>query len=194
MTKPNLIKKLKSAKHPEDVFSSATDAKEEFREYAKQLHPDRHPGDKAAEEGFKLLNDYWELAEKKIAAGTYGDKTAIVKPIKLATKKAVYTITSVLAQGDICQIYDATSDVAIGASASTPSVVVKVVRSPANNDLLANEATRLNFMKNDSPMKAKPVMKHVPQIVDSFVLNQGAANKQVVVLRKLEDYTSPWPT
>lgn len=183
MTKPNLIKKLKQAKHPEDVFSSADAAKDEFREYAKQLHPDRHPGDKFAEEGFKLLNDYWELAEKKIAAGSWGDKAAIVKPIKLATKKAAYTITGVLTQGDMCQVYDATSDVK-----DNPNVVVKVVRSPANNDLLANEAKQLNFMWKDSKMKSKPVMKHVPQIVDSFVLNQGAVNKQVVVLRKLEDY------
>jgi serine/threonine protein kinase len=185
MTKKTLIKKLKDAKHAEDVFSSADAAKDEFREYAKLLHPDKNPGDKPAEEGFKLLNERWEEAEKKIAAGTWGDKSAISKPIKLATKKANYTITSVLAQGDFCQIYDATSDVK-----DAETVVVKVVRSPANNDLLANEAKQLNYMHTDSPMKTKPVMKHVPKLVDSFVLNQGSANKQVVVLRKLEDHVS----
>jgi serine/threonine protein kinase len=190
MTKTTLIKKVKTAKHAEDIFGDEADVKTNYREFAKLLHPDKNPNDKDAAEAFAILSDFYGQAELLIAHGKYGDPTAIVKPIKLATKKAVYTITSVLAQGDFCTIYDATSDVEIGMSASTPSVIIKVVRSPANNDLLANEAKQLTYMKNDSPMKAKPVMKHVPQIVDSFILNQGKVNKQIVVLRKLEDHVS----
>jgi serine/threonine protein kinase len=186
MTKTALLKKLKDAKHPEDVFGETAEAvKDDYREFAKLLHPDMNPKDKHAAEGFSLLGNFHAAAQKKLADGTWGDRGAIVKPIKLATKKAAYTITSVLAQGDFCTVYDATSDIK-----DAPSVIIKVVRSPANNDLLANEAKQLTFMKNDSPMKAKPVMKHVPQIVDSFVLNQGKANKQVVVLRKLENHVS----
>jgi serine/threonine protein kinase len=185
MTKQLLIKKLKEAKHAEDVFGAEADVKSNYREFAKLLHPDKNPNDKHAAEAFARLSDFYGQAELLIAYGKYGDPSAIVKPIKLATKKATYTITSVLAKGDFCTIYDATSDIK-----DVGNVVVKVVRSPANNDLLANEAKQLNFMKNDSPMKAKPVMKHIPQIVDNFILNQGKANKQIVVIRKLEDHVS----
>jgi serine/threonine protein kinase len=185
MTKTAILKILATAKHAEDVFGQADEVKDKFREYAKLLHPDKNPGDKSAAEGFKVLNDFHGQAQLLIAKGKYGDLDAIIKPIKLATKKANYTITSVLAQGDYCQVYDGTSDVK-----DAVNVVIKVVRSPANNDLLANEAKQLNYMQTDSPMKAKPVMKHIPQIVDSFVLSQGKVNKQVVILRKLEDHVS----
>jgi serine/threonine protein kinase len=185
MTKTTLIKKLKGAKHAEDIFGAEADVKSNYREFAKLLHPDKNPNDKHAAEAFAILSDFYGQAELLIAKGKYGDVGAIVKPIKLSTKKAVYTITDVLAAGDFCQVYDATSDVK-----DAPNVVVKVVRSAANNDLLANEAKQLNYMRTASPMKTKPVMKHIPQIVDSFILNQGSVNKQVVVLRKLEDHVS----
>jgi serine/threonine protein kinase len=185
MTKTTLIKNLKTAKHAEDIFGAEADVKSNYREFAKMLHPDMNPKDKHAAEAFAILSDFYGQAELLIAHGKYGDPTAIVKPIKLATKKAAYEITGVVAQGDFCQVYDGTSDIK-----DATNVVIKVVRSPVNNDLLANEAKQLNFMRTDSPMKAKPVMKHIPQIVDSFVLNQGKANKQVVVLRKLEGYVT----
>lgn len=185
MTKKSLIKKLKDAKHPEDLFSSRDAVRDEFRDYAKLLHPDKNPNDKAAAEAFKTLNEFKELADLKLGQGTWGNKSAITKPIKLATKKASYVITGVCAQGDYCQVYEGTSDVK-----DSPNVVVKVVRNPANNDLLANEAKQLHFMHTASPMKGKATMKHVPILVDSFVLNQGKANKQIVVLQKLDGYVS----
>jgi molecular chaperone DnaJ len=51
---------------PEDADAAAI--KKAFRQKAKELHPDKHPGDKKAEDGFKELNQAYEIlsdAEKR---------------------------------------------------------------------------------------------------------------------------------
>lgn len=190
MTKTEIVlHRLKTAKHPEDVFGDDGDVKDNYRLYAKMLHPDTNPGDKSAEEGFKRLGELYQVAEAKLANGTYGDRTAIGKPIILKTKKSTYTITELIGQGDLAQVYGATITDP-GGLLDGQKVAVKVVRSPANNDLLLNEANRLKFMKDESPMRHKPVMKHVPELVDSFVLSQDKVNKQIVILKRLEDYVT----
>lgn len=180
MTKASLLKLLKTAQYPEDIFGS--ELVKTFREYARMLHPDQHPGDSAAEDGFKRLNDFKMIADRKIEAGTYGDRTAIGKPITLKTKKDVFTITELIAHGDLCQVYGGTTN-------NGDHVAVKVCRSPANNDLVANEAARLKEMWS-APGKDTPVMKHIPKLIDAFVLNQGKVNKQVVVLNRFEGYVT----
>jgi serine/threonine protein kinase len=180
MTKASLLKLLKTAQYPEDVFGN--ELVKTFREYARMLHPDLHPGDKAVEDGFKRLNDFKQIADTKTEAGTYGDRTAIGKPITLKTKKDVFTITELIAQGDLCQVYG-------GTDTKGERVAVKVCRSPANNDLVANEATRLKELWS-AKGKDTPVMKHIPKLADAFILNQGSVNKQVVVLSRFEGYVS----
>lgn len=180
MTKTNLLNLLKDSQYPEDVFG--TDLVQTFREYARMLHPDRHPGDKDAEDGFKRLNDFKEIADKKVTDGTYGDRTAIGKPIILKTKKDAFTITEMLAHGDICQVYGATDS-------RHNRVIVKVCRNPVNNDLVANEAARLKDLWN-SAVKDKPVINSVPRLVDAFILNQGNVNKQVVILSRFDGFVS----
>lgn len=53
-----------------DRSASATDIKASFRKLAMQHHPDRNPGDKAAEQRFKELNEAYEILkdEQKRAA------------------------------------------------------------------------------------------------------------------------------
>ena len=55
--------------------ASADDLKKAFRKLAMGCHPDRHPGDKAAESKFKTLNEAYEVLrdeQKRAAYDRYG--------------------------------------------------------------------------------------------------------------------------
>src|SRR6187399_2597312 len=55
--------------------ASAKDIKSAFRKAARQHHPDVNPGDKAAEEKFKALNEAYEVlsdAEKRKKYDQFG--------------------------------------------------------------------------------------------------------------------------
>jgi hypothetical protein len=175
-----LIDNLIKAKSPEDVFGTG-DVTDLFRKWVKMLHPDLHPGDKSAETGFKILNEFKEQADNKVKNGTYGNRSAISKPVVIKTKNGTYTVTDLVAKGDVCQVYS-TND--------APPYVLKIPRSPANADLMNNEAQKLNHLWKDSPVKDKPIMRYVPCIKDSFTLKQGSVHKPVTVLNRVLDSNS----
>ncbi len=177
-----LFKRFKETTHPEDIFGdckSASELSEAFRQFARLVHPDKFRGKvkATAEEAFKELNRLLQLAEKKLKAGTYGDKSAIVEEVKIATKTNNYTVKERIASGDIAEIYGAENK-------DGASVVLKVARNPVNNDLLVNESQTLAWLRTDAPSKDLKVMVHVPLLLDSFELNQAGKVKRVNVLKR----------
>lgn len=51
--------------------ASDDDIKKAYRQYAKKYHPDLHPGDKAAEEKFKEINEAYEVLSDKEKKARY---------------------------------------------------------------------------------------------------------------------------
>lgn len=169
MTFIEAFNRLKAAKCPEDIFKM-DDPKRVYRELAKVVHPDKANGEKHAAEAFNLL-EYWNSEyERKQSAGSYGDRAPSFKPITIKTKRHVYEVTELMAEGDICNVY------------RSGDYVLKAVRSPSNNDLARNEAAMLK--KVHEKCANLKVAVHVPELLDSFVLDK----RQVNVIGRLKGY------
>ena len=173
-----IIIMLDKAVCPEDIFGvlNGEPLAIKFRKLAKQVHPDLFPSaeKEKAEEAFKSLQSWYEKAESKVAAGTYGDRAST--EVSIQTKTDLYQVTKRLAKGDICEVY-------LASNKAKKDVVLKVTRTPVNNDLTANEAKTLTHMRaDDSPAKDLKIMAHIPQLLDSFELRDAKVKKRVNVL------------
>jgi len=179
---------LNKAICPEDVFGTLdgdppASLKAEYREWAKLTHSDRYTGatdKKKAQDAFVLLQKWYKLAGQKIKDGKYGDRSTIAE-VTVKTKTGAYVVTERVASGDICEIYGGTNQ-------AKERVVLKVTRTPANNDLIANESTQLRWLWTDSPTKKLKSMQHIPQVLDAFELKQDKITKRVNVFRRLDGY------
>ena len=169
-----LLNTLKTANRPEDVFgilAGTQDQKlekchESFRYLVKLAHPDHFmdTSDKVlATEAFKLLNPMYEQAQAKIKAGTYGDMTSGKKedPINIKTKRAEYILQELLWSGSIADIFKVTAEYAM-----------KIVRSPANNELMRAEAKTLQAIRKE----ASGLDLLIPECIDSFMLDDPATH------------------
>jgi serine/threonine protein kinase len=169
---------LEGAVCPEDVFGklNGEPLNKIFRRLAKVTHPDKFTGaDKThAEKAFKTLQEWYEKAEAKVTAGTYGDRT-VTDAVVILTKTEKYEVQRKLTSGDI-------SDVFLARNRAGQDVILKITRTPANNDLLANEAKTLRYFRTDAPTKDLKVMIHIPVLLDSFELRDAKAKKRINVL------------
>lgn len=186
MTLAQALTVLKAAQHPEDVFpvngNVAEDIKARFRVLAKLTHSDQYtaPAAKAlADEAFKLLNEWNERAQAKLADGTFGDRGAI--KVALKTRSTEYVLTRRMAPGDLCNVYAGT------VTGKTDPLLFKVVQEPANNDLALNERDILTYLRTDAAFPDLDALHwHVPKLVDSFELTQGKDRQRVNVLERFD--------
>jgi serine/threonine protein kinase len=179
---------LHKAVYVEDVFGELNgdppaSLKAAYRVWAKLTHVDLYRGaaeKKLAHEAFTRLQNWHAIAEDKIKSGKYGDRSAITK-ITVKTKTDVYIITERVASGDLCEIYSGTNQ------AKEP-VVLKVTRTPANNDMTTNESQQLRYLWTDAPSRKLKAMLHVHKLLDTFELAQDKTKKRVNVFRRLDGY------
>ncbi len=159
------LAELKNARYPEAIFGISGDALDSvYREWVKVVHEDKVSTKlkPVAHEAFLLLTKWKEQAEGKVTRGTYGDNKPTVMAT-LRTKTASYNLTNILVEQDIASLYEGTSD------KGTP-VVVKVCRSPVNNDLMKGEADLLAKLPADLDPKHTA---YFPNLLDSFEVQQG---------------------
>lgn len=169
-----------NAKSPEEVFGAVTDLatlKKEFWRLSKLVHPDRNGGSAVAEAAFIRLVPLMEQAEYKLKKGTYGNPTAMPNSINIKSKRGEYYVVDLIKEGDLANVYCALDK-------NNLPVTVKVIRSPANNDLGKNEITMLRLI--DEANKGLPALLHLPRIEDSFMLRDGSAQKNVNVFRGMD--------
>jgi len=184
----DIFKHLSVAKVPEDIFgtiNSGDDIDIKFTQFAKLCHPDKHKTkDKPkAEEAFKLLQEWRNRAEKKFSDGTYGQRDALDKEVTIKSRTNCYTVSRVVATGDLCDIYLATNE-------KSEKVVLKIPRSPKNSDLVQNEAEMLRWMREESPTKDLDVRFHTSRLRETFDLKEGPAKKRVNVFTYKKDYVT----
>lgn len=162
------VNQINSAVVPEELFGDeSAGVSDAFRDLAKVLHPDAG----GSAEAFKKLAAFRDMAEQKIKDGTYGDRR---QPVFLKTKSGTYGLGTLIAHGDLCEVFNGTND-------KGQPVCIKITRSPANNDLVANEAAKIKYL---------PESPHVPKLLDSFILTDKKINKQVNVLQSLGGFYS----
>jgi serine/threonine protein kinase len=207
-TSPDLeftAKHLESSKTPEEVFGKVNGTTDEklkaltttFRRVAKAIHPDRFNGSKLevrAKDAFAMLTTWKEAAEAKIRAGSYGDGKPFVAPAAkptfvpqvVKTAKMTYELTKLVTSGDLADLYACT----FKHEGKEVSGILKVSQSPADNDLVENEAKTLTEMY---PMKQvdEKFYRYLPKFYDSFMLRgPSKTNRRVTVIQRVDGYYS----
>lgn len=177
-----LLQRLAGARHPVDVFGAldgepARALKQRYRQLAAVAHPDSNPG-RAAESqaAFHELAHWHTLAQRQIAQGSYG----LAPRISVATPRGTYTGYAAPLAGDLCDLFPADGG---------EPVLIKVARSPRNNDLLAAEALALTRIARE--IEGQPLRAHFPTLVEPVMLRDAdGAQRRANVLRAEHEYVS----
>lgn len=187
-----IANQLAAARCPEDVFGPLQGGDDQqhqlavrYRRIVQVVHPDKHHGSDIAlaETAFTTLKNMREHAERKIAAGAYGDhKPLIVVPTRpklepqvITTPKGDYVVDGYLAEGDLSAVYRAEHHERRSRGRSE-TVAFKLAHHPGDNDLLEHEAKILSSIwPNDA--KSEGGRRFIPQCTDTFLL-RGASRSQ----------------
>ncbi|MGB3061048.1 MAG: DnaJ domain-containing protein [Anaerolineae bacterium] len=177
-----LLQQLRAATRVQEVFgaahlTSAQALKRRYRALAGQAHPDHHPNDAAAaNEAFKRLQDWYEMAQRYAAAA---DPAA---PLIAATSRLHhYRGDQPPLSGDLCDLYPALADGA--------PVLLKVARQPSNHDLLRVEAATLARLARE--LDGQPLRAHFPTLIEHFLLRaDDGSQRHVNVLRQEVGYVT----
>ena len=160
---------------PEDLFGDLPGRKSEqlegvkrrYREMARLAHPDfADPENKAsAEDAFAQLPKIRDAAEKAIKAGTYGQRkpfTPAAAPVVIRSRSRAYIVGDPFASGDLANLYRCTAE------ADSDSLLLKVARNAADNDLIRAEATTLRHLLTPDKPESKGFFPLLPRLTDSF--------------------------
>jgi serine/threonine protein kinase len=169
---------FKLATCPEDIFGD--DVKSAFRELAMLVHEDRAAQKEKviAHEAFLLLSKWHDLAEEKIKQGNYGDKKPAIIA-KISTKTNEYNLFKLIAEQDIANYY-------LGRDKDDKVILVKICNSPADNDLMKNEADILTTLFAKIDPKHTP---YFPSLLDSLEIG-GSIRQRVNVFTYTEGAVS----
>lgn len=156
------------------------------------VHPDKYrvPVESdLAKKAFIKATSLRTHADKKIRAGTYGDKTAAAPapqvdhaPVVVKTKDRTYTVEKRFAQGDLCDLYFSTY--------KTDRAVFKIAQSAGDNDLVENES---RILKKLFPVlqKEEKFYRYLPRCLDTFLFRSaGSTTRRVNVLPYFDGYRS----
>lgn len=183
---------LARALSPEQIFGESIRSEAEltrvFHENVKLVHPDHHAGSSVAAEALRNLVAWRRKATIKMKAGTYGDNKPLVEveepkpapapePVVIKTGKSTYTTKSIRAEGDIATIYNVVGD----------PLLLKIVRSGADNDLMEAESKAYAAL---FPPKKVPGLagELIPRLLESFLLKGSSSARRVNVLTRHDDH------
>jgi len=173
---------LSHAKRPEDVFGGFADnVTPEFRRLAKIVHEDKckkAADKKIAHEAFILLQQWKDVADRRIAKDLYG-KLPMMQ-VAITNGKNIYEIDQHLTTDNLCNVYLGTHSIA--------RILVKVSRHPSVNDLVANEAAVLRAIlkHNGGPAKCP----HIPVLLDAFSMLDESTRRQANVFEYADGFVS----
>lgn len=154
MTTKQAIELIMKVKTASELFGDDEDAV--FKRLAKLVHPDVVDGKTkaSAHEAFTKLNRL------------YGEATDRPQPFS-AMKIGDWIVTAPLAKGDVADLYTASNG-------KGEEAVLKIARSPKDNDLMAAEAEALKRLWG--PALDDNFKKYVPKLLDTFKASGRQAN------------------
>lgn len=192
---------LDKAISAEDVFGGLRDVDALstcYRRLARDVHPDRFemadPRDRdLAQELFVRLTTWKHEAERKLRNRTYGDGKPPLPPPPpppapqvIRTLRREYVVKERLCQGDIADLYLCSFE----HDKVIQEAVFKVAMSPADNDLLENEAKVLGGLYPAKQPDEK-FYRYLPKMLDTFTLRSPkATNRRVNILHHAKGYVS----
>lgn len=161
-----------------------------YRQLAKKVHEDLYPDPdqkELAKTAFQRLNDLHGQAEQKVRNGTYGDRSAADIIIK---GKHEYTRFAEFASGDVADLHDAFYQV----RGRRTDILLKLVRDPADNELLETERDVLTDLRKQLMDRSKGPSawaQAIPDLIDSFRVDEGSYQKRRMnVLEKFDGFLS----
>lgn len=203
---------IAAAQGPEDLFGKLpndSDGKKTshetiirmFRKLAHLVHPDKNPNDKErAALAFGRLEELRNQAESMFNATQTKTAPASFAPVSFKTKKYTCTITSRIAVGGMCDVFDG---VMIDTQGAKVQILVKVPRSATDNDLMKREARAYSSFKKkakeiatdaDGEKLAKAFLWHFPTCLDSIEIEEpnSLQKKTVTILARHPDFIEGW--
>lgn len=165
-----MVDDVLAARRPEDLFGALGDEAElrrAVRGFAS-VHPDVCD-DPRAEDAFKRLNILADQARARFERGVYGSALA---DVCISTKRWTYGVEREIARGDSCNVYSATYRNPAAAVDLRRDAVLKIARSPRDNDLMGNEARAIRQILSDADTydHSQPYM---PRYIESFTIGSG---------------------
>lgn len=164
----NFLKVLRGAKRPEDVFGELAGTADEqlqqgrklYRRYSRICHPDFNEGAAEASEASALLNVFWDQTQQAIKDGTYGS-TPVAPIATISSRKNSYEILESIPDGEVADLFWARSN-------TTDHALLKVVRLPADADLMDAETKALKTLADPDDPRGKSFLNYFPTLLESF--------------------------
>lgn len=155
--------RISQAACPEDLFGASEQERAYYR-LAALIHPDKFSIENErviAEQGFKLLQQYWVEAKGRLLDGSYGDRRRFGKAkfstVTISLRDRELHLTGVLSEGDLSTLYWVGDE---------QRQVLKIAKDATNNDLLQGEAKNVRLLwQDDSLARFRPL---VPKLLTSF--------------------------
>lgn len=159
-------------KLPDDPVAADSAAKGIFHKIALVVHPDKfhnapEEDKKLAELLFKRLKNAWEKAKQAISEGRYGKPAA---PVHISSKVRDYAVGTLFATGAVCDVFRCTFT---GSKGQVQECLLKIARTPADNDLVRNEAAVLRRIHAQTPQSS--LRTYFPDLVDSLRVSEPGA-------------------
>jgi len=169
-----------------NVEEQLTLIKQKYHRLSRVAHPDHYANNandfEMAGEAFARLSQFYEKAQEKIKAGTYGKKLkeneTQESDFVIQTRKHEYHLKTTLAQGDLCTVYGGDC---VGSDDFAGQVAVKLVESSEDNFLMQNEVRVLRMFQTEPSKQSK----HLPVFLDQF---KTSDDRLGTVLRKIDGY------
>ena len=186
-----MAQQIDRAHGPQDVFGELSGSPAEqlraarliFHNLAKVIHPDRYPlpdDQQIAQRTMTRLNNLWAEARSCINAGRYADRGAASTTIRITSRKRVYEVGASIGADEVCQRYACHFDL----NGVARSGVLKIARTPADNDLIQVEARVLRQLRTDKNFER--LFPFVPEVLDSFLYDdRRTASRQANIISRL---------
>lgn len=157
---------IEKSKRFDQLVEPGGDSDKWYKRYARICHPDAVPDHykKRAEEGFKKLQELYNACTKR--------------PVPSQVIIAGCVVTDPLAKGDISDLY-------CGESATDPKIILKIIRRPADNDLMDREKAALQDLWKPN-FNFENFKKYLPK----FYGGVKASGRRVNILHNEQGYYS----